>query len=214
MPAKDQGSVTRWLGDLRQGNPKAAQKLWVRYFEGLVRLARRTLRQSSRPGAADEEDAALSAFDGFCREAAAGRFPRLDDRQDLWRLLVALTERKAIDQLRRERRLKRGGGQVYGEAELDHSERGSGALGLDRLVSPEPSPEFAAMVVEEFHRLLERLGDDELRRIATWKLEGLTVDEDLFSTGLRPAHRGAAAGPDSHALARGGARRLARAGAR
>ena len=33
---------------------------------------------------ADEEDVALSAFDSFCRGAEQGRFPRLDDRDDLW----------------------------------------------------------------------------------------------------------------------------------
>jgi len=40
------------------------------------------------------------------------------DRHDLWRLLVALTERKACNLVRDERRQKRGVGDVVGEARL------------------------------------------------------------------------------------------------
>jgi DNA-directed RNA polymerase specialized sigma24 family protein len=42
---------------------------------------------------------------------------------------------------------------------------------------PAPTPEFVAMVDEECERLLQALGDEELRRIAVWKLEGLTNEE-------------------------------------
>ena len=43
---------------------------------------------------------------------------RLDDRGDLWQVLVMLTKRKAIGLLRREQAAKRGGGQVRGESAL------------------------------------------------------------------------------------------------
>ena len=43
--------------------------------------------------------------------------------------------------------------------------------------SCEPTPELAAMIAEEFRRLLERLGDDQLRRIALERMEGYTSDE-------------------------------------
>ena len=65
--------------------------------------------------AADEEDVALSAFDSFCRGAQRGRFPQLDDRDNLWRLLVVITSRKAVDLAQHEgppevrRRRARGG---------------------------------------------------------------------------------------------------------
>src|SRR5438094_451722 len=83
------GSVTGWLGQMRQGEPDAVQRLWERYFVRLVGLARQRLRDAPRR-AADEEDVALSAFDSFCRGAEAGRFPLLEDRDSLWRLLVVL----------------------------------------------------------------------------------------------------------------------------
>jgi hypothetical protein len=92
-------SVTRWLEQLRTGNPEAAEVLFRAYFERLVRLARQHLARKRLQGArrreADEEDVAICAFASFCRGAAQGRFPQLADRDDLWRLLVVVTARKA-----------------------------------------------------------------------------------------------------------------------
>ena len=83
-------SVTHWIGQLRAGDPVAAQHLWEGYFRRLVGLARGKL-QSLPCRAADEEDVALSAFASFCRGVECGRFPQLADRDDLWRLLVTIT---------------------------------------------------------------------------------------------------------------------------
>jgi DNA-directed RNA polymerase specialized sigma24 family protein len=174
----DSGSVTHWLGALRGGDLDASQPLWERYFARLVGLARARLRTSRSPGAAeDEEDAALSAFDSFCRAATHGRFPRLDDRDDLWRILVAITERKATDQVRRARRQKRGGGRVHSEGELAAGSSYDQPAGFDAIAGPEPTPEFVAEFAEEYRSLFEVLRDKDLRRIAVWKLEGHTVDE-------------------------------------
>ena len=69
-----------------------------------------------RVGAAEDgEDAALSASESLCVGAAAGRFDRLTDRDDLWRLMVVITLRKVFDQVNRQRRQKRGGGKVVSE---------------------------------------------------------------------------------------------------
>jgi hypothetical protein len=80
-----QGSVTRWLGHLKGGDPRAASHLWQRYFRRIVGLARVKLGHAPR-AVADEEDAALSAFRNLCEGAAEGRFDQLHDRDDLWRL--------------------------------------------------------------------------------------------------------------------------------
>ncbi|QDU23690.1 ECF-type sigma factor [Urbifossiella limnaea] len=161
MPADD---VTHWIGRLRAGDPEAAGPLFATYFARLVGLARGRLREAPRR-AADEEDVALSAFDSFCRGAEAGRFPRLDDRDDLWQVLLVLCARKAADLARREGRLKRGGGRLA--QELD-----PGVVAADG-----PSPEFAALVADECRHLLDRLGDDTLRQVAVWKMEGYTSAE-------------------------------------
>src|SRR5262245_56797441 len=95
------GDVTLWLRQLRAGDREAAQPLWERYFRRLTALVRDRLRGLPR-AAADEEDVALSAFDSFFRRAEAGRFPRLDDRDDLWQLLLLIATRKACDLAQRE----------------------------------------------------------------------------------------------------------------
>ena len=102
MPIEDGGSVTRWIGDLKAGDGAAAAALWERYFDRLVRLARKRLA-SRAGGVEDEEDAALSAFESFCAGLARGRFTELGDRDDLWKLLVVITARKAAAQVDRGR---------------------------------------------------------------------------------------------------------------
>ena len=188
MKPEEKGSVTRWLGDLKAGDTDAAQKLWERYFGALVRLAHARLRTAAR-GAEDEEDAALSAFDSFCTAAAQGRFPRLDDREDLWRILVTLTQRKALNQVERQQTQKRGGGRVVGETTLGGASELQSLL--DGLAGPEPSPEFAAMIADECRQRLESLGEDSLRQVALMRMEGYTNDEiaERLGCGLRTVSR-------------------------
>ena len=170
-----ENSVSVWLEPLKEGDPQAAQELWNRYYEKLVRLARKKLHGSSRR-MADEEDVALSAFHSFCDGAARGKFPRLDDRDNLWRVMVIITARKASRLAEYERRQKRGGGALRGES-VFRGEWGEDALdGIQQVVGDEPTPEFAAQVAEEHGRLLGML-DEELRQIAQWKLEGYTNAE-------------------------------------
>jgi DNA-directed RNA polymerase specialized sigma24 family protein len=169
MAEDTEGSVTRWIWALKQGDQSAAQGLWEAYFRRLVGLARNRLRDTPRQ-IADEEDVALSAFDSFCRGVRAGRFPRLDDRNDLWQVMVLITVRKAIDLRHYEGRPSRGSGRVRSLTELTRD-------GLEAIGGDEPTPELAAQLAEEYQRLMERLGDPTLRSVATWKLEGYTDEE-------------------------------------
>jgi DNA-directed RNA polymerase specialized sigma24 family protein len=176
MTPQDDGSVTRLIGNLKAGDDSAAQQLWQRYFHRLVYLARSRLRSARRPGAIeDEEDAALSAFDSFCRGATADRFPQLADREDLWRLLVVITVRKVCGQLERQSADKRGGDRLLGEAALINA--AADGTSLDRFAGHEPSPEMAALVVDEYRRLRDGLGTDTLRQILDLRLEGYTREE-------------------------------------
>src|SRR5262245_52787074 len=180
MPS--QGSVSRLLDGLAVRDEAAVEQLWKRYFPLLVGLARKRLRRAPRR-LEDEEDVALSAFASFCRAAEAGRFPQLLDREGLWRLLVVITARKSAHLLRDENRLKRGGGaalhtETYGDA--------ADPLILDEVLSREPNPEFAALAAEEHQRLLAALGEDELRSVALWRMEGYTVEEIAARLDLAP----------------------------
>ncbi len=168
--------VTCWFNGLAKGDEAAVEQVWQHYYEKLVRVAKGKLALGQRR-AADEEDVALSAFHSFCQGAAAGRFPQLEDRHDLWRLLVTITARKAAHQIRRDMQQKRGSGTVRGESVFvgeGESERG---FGIGNVLGSEPTPEFAVMTAEQCERLLQALPDDQIRQIALWKLEGFTNDE-------------------------------------
>jgi DNA-directed RNA polymerase specialized sigma24 family protein len=176
MAADGEHSVTQWVSDLKAGDrSEAARLLWQRYFERLARLAQCRLHAAAR-GPADGEDVALSVFDSFFQGVAAGRFPDLGNRDNLWRLLVTITARKAHNQRRNEGRQKRGGGRVIGEGAL----AGAGPMGDDfmaQVVGNEPSPEFAVMVADEYRRLFGSLSDESLRVVALPKLDGHSNEE-------------------------------------
>jgi len=92
-------------------------------------------------------------------------------------LLVKITERKALNQLRRQGRAKRGGGDVRGESVFLDTGASTAKKGIDQVPGAEPTAEFAAVVAEGLRGLLDLLADDELRQIALLKLEGWTNEE-------------------------------------
>jgi DNA-directed RNA polymerase specialized sigma24 family protein len=180
MPEEE--PVSCWIEQLKAGDQTAAAHVWNHFYARLIGLVCRKLRGSPRR-AVDEEDVVLSAFDTFFRRARDGQFPRLSDRDDLWHLLVKITERKALNQLRFQMRQKRGGGKIRGESVFLDVSATTGAPGLDQVVGAEPTPAFAAVVAEDFRRLLDLLADEELREIALLKLEGHTNGQIAAKTG-------------------------------
>jgi hypothetical protein len=63
---------------------------------------------------------------------------------------------------------REGGDSVWHE--LANGDEG----GLEQVVGDDPMPDFLFQVAQECRRLLDKLGDDELRQIAVWKLESYT----------------------------------------
>ncbi len=88
-----------------------------------------------------------------------------------------ITARKAVDQPPARGPPKTGRWPGRRRATLAGPHAGEGLGGLDQMVGSEPSSEFAALVADEHRRLLNLLGDDTLRRIAIWKMEGYTNEE-------------------------------------
>src|SRR5262245_59300131 len=128
-------SVTRLIVQLKAGQETGVNRLWDRYYHRLVGLARAKLPANCRRGA-DEEDVALSAFASFCRGVDAGRFPKLDDRDNLWRVLLTIVVRKASRLRRYEHCGKRDVGRLLDAAALNDA-------GISKLVDEELTPEFA-----------------------------------------------------------------------
>ena len=176
MTPEEAGSVTQMIGGLKDGADDAVAKLWERYSHRIIGLARVRLRSMPRL-VADQEDVALSAFDSFCARTARGEFPKLEDREDLWRLVARITARKAIKLVQHEHRLKRGGGLTFGQSAQEGSDEGDSTDPLAQIPSNEPTTEFAAMMAEEWQGLLGRLNDETLRKVALWKGYGDTKEE-------------------------------------
>jgi DNA-directed RNA polymerase specialized sigma24 family protein len=182
VPNED--SVTAWIDGVASGDEADVRKLWDRYFERLVRLAGSRLAPHSRRSF-DEEDVALSAFQSFCDRAGRGRFPRLEGRDDLWRLLATIVVRKAAAAARGEARLKRGGGRVLGESAM-RAGADAGEAALARVLSREPTPEEAALFADGCLRSLERLREPSVRSVALRRLEGWSTSEIARSLDVSP----------------------------
>src|SRR5207249_1463051 len=111
-------------------------------------------------------------------------FSELKDRNDLWRLLVTITDRKAKNFVRAETRQKRGSGKIRGESGFHGNAKDkkkqngetSAANGADQFAGDEPTPEFTAMLLYYVQHLLDGL-DEDLREIALLNLEGYSNDE-------------------------------------
>jgi DNA-directed RNA polymerase specialized sigma24 family protein len=164
-----EASVAGWIEGVRQGDSAATEALWKHCFPKLVQYAREKLRGIPRR-AADEEDVALSAMESFFRAIRDGRFPVLADHNELLRLLLWMTARKAADLVRRETSQRRGRGKVRGDSALREIVLGS----VSRANVP---PELAMVLAEEVQRLMELLEDPDLQAIAVAKMEGSSNQE-------------------------------------
>jgi len=170
------GSISIWIDRLKAGQDDAVAALWQRYFSRLVGLAHQQL--AGVPYRTDvAEDVAVSVFHSFYQRAGAGGFQRLDDRDDMWKLLAVLTTRKAVSARRREGAAKRGAGQVVPASELAAASDDQVTDLFGNLAAAEPTPAEAVAAAEEIHRLLELLGDEELRQVVLARLEGYSNEE-------------------------------------
>lgn len=185
-----ENQITEWIRRYQDGDSSAANHLWQSYYEKLIALARKKLG-GSRKRVADEEDMVAEAFHSFFRGVEIGRFPRLEDRDDLWQILVMLTARKSANQVKLENRQKRGGGNVRGESVFQRNDD-STRPGISDIVGSDPSPEFVDDVIAHCEELLATLGEGgSLREIAIRKLEGFTNQEiaDDLEVNLRTVDR-------------------------
>ncbi len=167
MPSS--GSITQWIKELQEGEPDAATKIWRRYGSSLLGVARNRLG-TTRRRVSDEEDVALLAFSQFCQGVKEDRFQKLENRDDLWHLLVMLTVRKSVDQVRRETRRRERGESVF-SSPIEAKE------GLGQVPSQESAPDIVAEALEQRDVLLNGLNDETLRQVAILKMEGFTNDE-------------------------------------
>lgn len=97
----NQDSVSEWIAGMKDGDSNAVTSLWDRYFDRLCSLANKKLAGATR-SFVDEQDLAVGAMREIWEGAREGRFRRLQNREDLWQLLVVITSRKAANVHRRQ----------------------------------------------------------------------------------------------------------------
>lgn len=166
-------NISVWLSQMKRGDREGVDPIFVRYFGRLAALAANKLRM--RPDLAGmEEDVALSALKSLCLGAEKGRYSKVNDRDDLWRLLACMTVRKTIDLMR-----KRGMGLALDENDYE------------RLFAQELSPADLVEVNEHIEMMLNKLEDPTFQKIVLWKVEGYSNREiaERLSTVERTVER-------------------------
>jgi len=183
-------SITQYLDGLRDGDESSAQKVWERFLERLIALANRKLKASPRK-AMDEEDVVQNAFADFFVQVKQGRFPKLDDRHDLWQVLAMLVDRRATDQIRKQNSLKAGAGKVRTESVFLTAADSLTGQGIVSQPDMMPTPELAAEMAELLRERLGMLHNDEHRQVALLKMQGYDNTEisERLGSSLRTVER-------------------------
>ncbi|MEM6473158.1 MAG: ECF-type sigma factor [Planctomycetota bacterium] len=173
-PPRDEVSV--WIEALQAGDADATERLWEFCLPRLLRYSKNKLPPHFRR-VLDEEDVALSAFKSFCIRAADGSLGEIHDRDQLWKLLLTITSRKASGYMRHQTRKKRGGGFVSGESTFLAGDGSEALAGIDGVADSAASPAMMAEFQNTCEALLDQLDDDMLRTVAMLRLEGYSVNE-------------------------------------
>jgi DNA-directed RNA polymerase specialized sigma24 family protein len=111
----------------------------------------------------------------FLGRVQQGQFSRLENRDDLWKILVTISKRKAAKHIARETAEKRGGGRVRGESAVLRPGEGL-ATGLEAFADERPTPDEQCEMldcVEHILAFLDELNDETLRAIAVFKSHGI-----------------------------------------
>ncbi|UUO04967.1 ECF-type sigma factor [Blastopirellula sp. J2-11] len=176
----DSQSVSDWLRNLEDGDAEAAQNLWDRYFQSLMHQAEKRIGNVIG-GKVEAEDIAVSVFESLFDGARKGRFESVQNRDELWWLLLAMTQRKVVSAVRHETADKRGGKN----SKISIHQEGN--CNYFALVSREPGPEEAIALDDEFKRAIDILPSPMLQRIATMTIEGKTTSEISEELGIATA---------------------------
>ena len=177
-------SVTAWLRQIGQGNQEAALQLWLRYARSLERLVR-SRHVGALNAAANEEDLVQSVFHALWSGAAAGQWDNVQNRMELWWVLLAITRHKALKRQTYNARLKRGQSPESLSDNMGSHDVSMSHHATD-IAADTPPPDLIIILQEERERLLASLRDDVLRSIAVWKLEGYTHEEIAGKINVTP----------------------------
>jgi len=158
-------SFTNLMAQLRNGRNEAAVQLFQRYANRLIELARNQL-DSKLLQKVDPEDVMQSVFRSFLVRNAAGHFAEFQTWDNLWAMLVVMTQRKCgrrIEYFHTARRDVR--------REIDNASPGQDSTANLGLTADEPTPSEAAILTETIEQLMNSLPARH-RNIVALSLQG------------------------------------------
>jgi len=157
------GSVSGWIAKMRQGDAIAISNLVARYFRKISQFADSKLRRGVRV-TDDGEDIAISVLQTITQNSADGQFPDLQDRDDLWLLMIVIAQHQVIDRQRTVRR------RAPMHTMTDMLETYN--TDLDAFLGHHDSHEKAMEIIECWEDLLKSLPDERNREVAKLKMLG------------------------------------------
>ncbi|NQV24670.1 MAG: hypothetical protein HQ518_09905 [Rhodopirellula sp.] len=184
--------VTIWLQSLQAGDAESAGDLYHHFCTRLQNLIKGRIPANVR-AAYDHDDVTVSAFHSLFLGVREQRY-QLENRSDIWRLLMLIAERKISKRIRHETRDKRDIRRLIQNSvfmRLSPEQQNDLRGGVDALPGCEPTPEFATEVAETCENLLASLPDDSCRQIALLMLENHTAEQVAEKLGCtrRTVHR-------------------------
>ncbi|MCC9604690.1 hypothetical protein LOC68_26750 [Blastopirellula sp. JC732] len=175
-------SFAAFLERLKDGDEETVREMWIRCYPRVLALARKRLEGAPKR-IADEEDVASDAIKSFCQAIQERRFPQLHDQLSMWKVLLKITSRKAIDLRRYEHRR-----QNLGFALVTY--RTIAADAQQNLATNSTDLPCPLQLIEEVEQRLAGL-DEGLRSVTVAKQEGYANHEIAakFSISLRTVER-------------------------
>jgi RNA polymerase sigma-70 factor, ECF subfamily len=161
------GDITL-AGQCEQGNVLAFEKVFERYSDRLIRIAKSRIseRLASR---IEAEDVVQSVFRSFFGRVQAKRFT-FQEENDLWRLLVSITLNKLRNKVDWHTAAKR---DVGLEQRMDGGSSLPSAYDVDGV---NPSPEAVVMFIDLLEHFMTSLRDTD-RKVLELRLQGMTQEE-------------------------------------
>ena len=177
-PKLNPGSISKAIAQNSQLGEGDAQLLWDRFFDNLCRFAGKKIYKRHRR-LLDPEDIAGSAMFALIEGIKNGRFHSVNNRDELWQMLVLITARKAISRARHLDREKRGGIRNDGVA----LSNGQMSDPLAHYVDQAENPAKFVEIEMTCRELLAALPDDKFREIALMRLAGYSNQEISVKVG-------------------------------
>ncbi len=171
---QEPGSITQWLSKLRAGQSQAAEPIWNRYQAKLLSIASQKLDQNP-DRSIDGEDLVQSSFRYVFVAIQNGRYPDIDNREDLWGLLYVAT----VNRVR----------QHYRDVNAFKRSHISSVQAIDPAILEDLQSSFAqAEVADLLEYLLSRL-DLEDPSLTLRKIALLYLDEHSASSIAKALHK-------------------------